>query len=394
MKGKIDFSQTDIKYPKGIRLAFSPPELEHQFQRQYFTRHWNQNRVAISFGLVLYSLFGWIDWVIGGEYWQTSLLIRLGIAFPLLLALSITFFVRRISERYMPQMTFLALLISGSSIVVMNILLPEEYQNLHFTGLLVCMIVGLAFFRTDFRWSAAAVVITFILYLAVTLMVHPLPLPLIFSSAYLYVTALVAIVYISWSLELKERQAFLMEQRLRELAHTDELTGLANRRAFFDHFQSEWRRALRDGSILALLLIDLDHLKQINDTHGHPAGDEALLQLAKVLAEHAGRPGDMAARLGGDEFVLLQHGTEPDRVRKLASRLATRFAVLRLPNPDEEIPLSASIGLVTAVATPSLTPDFLLKRADEALYEAKRSGRACLVHKHLEKPADLQARVV
>jgi len=394
LKGKIDFSQTDIKFPTGLRLAFSPPELEQQFQRQYFARHWNQNRFAISFGLVLFVMFGFVDWLTGGEHWQTILLIRFGIAFPTLLILWKAFRTRKIAERYTPQLVFLSILLFGSAIVAKNVLLPVEIQNLHFAGLLLVMMAGMVFFRSDILWSSAAILITFVLYLTITWAIRPLPVPTVLALSFFLISGFLIMIFASYSLESKERQAFLMEQRLRELAHTDELTGLANRRAFFDHFQSEWRRALRDGSILALLLIDLDHLKQINDTHGHLAGDEALLQLAKVLAEHAGRPGDMAARLGGDEFVLLQHGAEPDRVRKLASRLATRFAVLRLPDSGEEIPLCASIGLVTAVATPSLTPDFLLKRADEALYEAKRSGRACLVHKHLEKPADLQARVV
>ncbi len=394
MEEKAGFSQTNLESPHGIRLAFGSPELEEKFQRQYFDRHWNQNRVAICFGLVLFALFGFVDWVVGGDHWQTILLIRLGIVLPLLMILLAAFFVRNISERYMPQMTFLALLISGSAIVVMNTLLPDEFQNLHFTGLLVTMIVGLAFFRTDFRWPAAAAAITFILYLLVTWKIHPLPFPLVLASFHLFVTAFLGMLYICWSLELKERQAFLMAQRLRELAHTDELTALANRRAFINHFHAEWRRALRYHNILALLLIDLDHLKWINDTYGHHAGDKALQQLAKILAGYACRPGDIAARLGGDEFVLLQYGAELARVKKMAANLAKKTAVLLVPDSNREICLTTSIGLVTAIPTQSMTPELLLKMADEALYEAKQSGRARAVHKHLQEPVRHQATLV
>ncbi len=160
---------------------------------------------------------------------------------------------------------------------------------------------------------------------------------------------------------------------LEQLAHRDALTGLANRGVFEDQLAREWDVSHRHQSPLTVMIADLDHFKVINDTHGHAAGDEVLRKAARILA-HSVRASDLVARYGGEEFVVIA----PDCPLEAAISLASRFrAVLNaedvLPD-DTPIPVTASVGIAVAHDTVD-SPKELLRRADLALYQAKRSGR-------------------
>lgn len=173
---------------------------------------------------------------------------------------------------------------------------------------------------------------------------------------------------------LKRQQAALQaaEQRLTELAGTDSLTGLANRRRFDESLATECRRAVREQRPLALLLLDLDNFKQLNDTHGHPVGDEVLRRFAALLATFAQRAGDLAARVGGEEFALLLPQADAAQATGMAE--AFRQAVLALPPLAGNVAVpSVSIGV--AALADAATPELLLALADAALYRAKRGGK-------------------
>jgi diguanylate cyclase (GGDEF)-like protein len=155
-----------------------------------------------------------------------------------------------------------------------------------------------------------------------------------------------------------------------EAAFTDHLTGLANRRRFERQLEREVGRTLRYGRPFCLLLLDIDHFKQVNDTHGHEAGDEAIRRLAKSL--QAGTRGiDLAARIGGEEFAVLLTETSFEGGAEVAERL--RHAI-----KQEEIPMvghiTASFGVAEFPAC-AQTGRELLTAADAAMYEAKRQGR-------------------
>lgn len=172
-----------------------------------------------------------------------------------------------------------------------------------------------------------------------------------------------------------EDELDLALERLEELAAQDGLTGLANRRAFDEALGREWRRAQRESAPLALLLLDLDHFKDLNDEYGHPAGDAVLREFADVLNGFAQRAGDVAARYGGEEFALLLPEVELDQAAAVAE--AVRQAVHRLKVSGWDLPtISISVGVCAVHAPPpGLTPDDLVRAADDALYEAKRRGR-------------------
>ncbi len=158
---------------------------------------------------------------------------------------------------------------------------------------------------------------------------------------------------------------------LAAVANTDGLTGLANRRYFDIAFGHEWRRSRRDGSPLALLMIDVDRFKDFNDRHGHVAGDERLQKIADVVSRSIRRPGDVAARYGGEEFAVLLPGTGPEGAMRVAETIRSAVAGVS----DEALgACSVSIG-VASVRPMDDYPALLLQAADAALYLAKNGGR-------------------
>lgn len=167
--------------------------------------------------------------------------------------------------------------------------------------------------------------------------------------------------------------------RLSSLSMTDGLTGLLNARAFYAMLEHEIARSRRSGSSMTLLLIDLDHLKALNDEFGHAAGDRALEQIARAIRREM-RSIDLGARLGGDEFALLAVGTDRASAGVVADRLQHAIAG-QIPE-ELGLPITASIGVVTFDPLQDRLDDVwtLTRAVDRALYEAKRSGRNRVAH--------------
>ncbi len=179
------------------------------------------------------------------------------------------------------------------------------------------------------------------------------------------------------------RQLDGLNSELARLSDTDALTGLGNRRLFDRRLAQECARASRHGSPLALLMLDVDHFKRFNDHHGHPAGDACLQHMARLLAQSARRPGDLAARLGGEEFVLLlPHLDAPGALASAqhCHDVLAQAALMHGDSPQSE-QITVSVGVAvwhpTAQAgSAEVKPAQLLALADAALYQAKREGRA------------------
>ncbi len=162
------------------------------------------------------------------------------------------------------------------------------------------------------------------------------------------------------------------KKKLEVAANTDVLTGLANRRSAEAMLNKELTRAKRYRRDLAVIMLDLDHFKRINDTHGHKVGDDALVAVAQVLKRHV-RSSDMAARYGGEEFILIYPETDLDSVFTIAESIRYDVEALKVP-PIEKI--TASMGVSVYRGDDGInTIDLLLQQADSALYEAKENGR-------------------
>ena len=163
-------------------------------------------------------------------------------------------------------------------------------------------------------------------------------------------------------------------RRLEELATTDPLTRVLNRRALADRLSVEMDRSRRFRAELSVLLVDVDYFKRINDTAGHATGDEVLRQIAGLLAA-AVRSVDIVARYGGEEFVLILPETGPQGAKVFGDRLRERIATTEFGGATRNIRLTVSVGLATFPSMEIASADEFLARADEALYRAKADGR-------------------
>ncbi|HZY99416.1 MAG TPA: diguanylate cyclase [Candidatus Baltobacteraceae bacterium] len=161
-----------------------------------------------------------------------------------------------------------------------------------------------------------------------------------------------------------------------QLAFTDGLTGIANRRRFDEALALEWPRAARDGAPLALIMIDLDFFKGFNDNYGHQAGDLCLQRVAHALHDCVARPADLLARYGGEEFVALLPATDLAGATQIAEDMRAGVEALGIVHAGSSLAqLSLSLGVACAVPDSALAADSLLQAADGALYRAKLGGR-------------------
>lgn len=164
-----------------------------------------------------------------------------------------------------------------------------------------------------------------------------------------------------------------MESELHRLATTDVLTQSSNRRHFFDCAHLEFEQARQKGTPLAFLLLDIDDFKLINDTYGHPEGDNVLQRIAEC-GQAALRRGDVFGRIGGEEFAAVFPGCAPDMAMQVAERLQREIQRLSFSRDDQTFGITVSQGL-TSLTAEDQNLDSLFARADAAMYEAKRQGK-------------------
>jgi diguanylate cyclase (GGDEF)-like protein/PAS domain S-box-containing protein len=171
-----------------------------------------------------------------------------------------------------------------------------------------------------------------------------------------------------------------LEQELTSQAREDGLTGLANRRALDEALEQEWRRTVRAGSQMALVLLDVDYFKQFNDHYGHHAGDDCLRAISNVVGTVARRRGDLAGRFGGEEFAVLIGDPQAYTAEEVATEIRSGVEALAIPHAGTGSGrlVTVSLGVATALARVGGTirmPESLVQAADNALYRAKDRGR-------------------
>ncbi|AMO39164.1 diguanylate cyclase [Thauera humireducens] len=176
------------------------------------------------------------------------------------------------------------------------------------------------------------------------------------------------------ALALADRMRRIREQQLRaeHLAAFDPLTGLRNRRAFAEHAAPVWSTARRHGRPLSVIVLDLDHFKRINDSHGHAIGDTVLVAAARAI-ERDCRAGDIAARWGGEEFIVLMPETTGQQAWAMAERLLASVRSIDIPLGGERLGVSASVGVAEWRGHDDL--EALIREADAWMYASKRAGR-------------------
>lgn len=171
----------------------------------------------------------------------------------------------------------------------------------------------------------------------------------------------------------RTEQLYLAKLKAEQLAITDDLTGMNNRRSFFQQGQMIAGQAMRYGLTFSIMMIDIDHFKQVNDIHGHAAGDKALKKVAEIITNSI-RSHDIAGRIGGEEFAIVLPQTRSTEALDLAERLRIQVESLEMPIPDNILKITTSIG-VGEYSDGHRSLDDVLEIADKALYQAKDQGR-------------------
>ena len=171
-----------------------------------------------------------------------------------------------------------------------------------------------------------------------------------------------------WALKLSE---------MNKIASIDGLTQIPNRRRFDEHLEHQWKQMIRERSLICLILFDIDHFKQFNDTYGHLAGDDCLKQVAQVLEGCVQRPSDLIARYGGEEFAAILPQTTIAGAIEVAQRVQTEIANLKIFHEKSSASdyLTLSIGIAGSIPTSTQSFSKLLDEADQYLYLAKQQGR-------------------
>lgn len=235
----------------------------------------------------------------------------------------------------------------------------------------------------------------FALYLQIGIILLPITLNLLLLTDASHQSLAVATLVLATLLIMASRSIMHLLQELQtariqmqELANTDPVTQIANRRYFDSIFKTEWRRIAREGKNIALLMIDVDYFKRYNDRHGHHAGDQCLQIIAQCITSVARRAADVVARYGGEEFAVLLPDTSLEDAIMLAERLRKKVEAQRIPHADGALPRIVTISIGVSCSTPKpirdlqttperelVYPAMLLSAADRALYRAKRNGR-------------------
>lgn len=279
---------------------------------------------------------------------------------------------------YIPSATVLAAMVAGLAAYALPTTYPgngelQAMKLLVNAPILSFLLLGLPFYRASAITIGSAAIFT-----AVTVQLDISASEMLAGIVPVLGETAVAVL-LAHATDRSSRTSFLQEQLLAEVASRDGMTGLQNRAALDTHLDVLWKQAQRTSEPIAVLLFDVDHFKQFNDTRGHQAGDACLRQVAAILKAYARRPMDMAARYGGEEFAIVLFQTPPEQVGAIAEAVRAAVEALGEPNPTAPrkiVTVSCGVAVVTPAAGRSVHG--LVQLADEALYEAKESGRNCV----------------
>jgi diguanylate cyclase (GGDEF)-like protein len=213
-----------------------------------------------------------------------------------------------------------------------------------------------------------------------------IPKPYKFEELEARVRAMLRVKRLQDELDRKNRELEALNKRLRKLSITDGLTELFNHRHVHELLRDEFERSRRTEEPLAVAMIDLDRFKQVNDTYGHPTGDVVLYETAQILRDTA-REIDMVGRYGGEEFIAILPNTDEAEAARFAERVRAAVEAHEYRDEPNLIRMTCSSGVASFPSDGADSPEQLLKKADDALYEAKESGRNRVVRASQMAPA-------
>lgn len=362
-------------------LPEDPGQIDLLVRKEKLKLLFHQSFPALFISLAVALLFSWVIWGQANDAVLFGWLLLLCLATLGRLALFLAYFraepteqnVLRWEQPYVVTLLFSSLLWGCGALLAIPASSPPHQAFAMFT--LIGMAGGAISNYSALRFVAVGAMLAVLLPSTLWLIFHPgkLQLAMALGSCIFMLGALRSTKVLSSalhrSLQLTHelRQAHEIAERL---ARTDALTGVSNRRAFFERGQQIARYCERNTHPLSALLVDIDHFKDINDQYGHSAGDSALQQVGTIL-QQSFRKSDVCGRLGGEEFAILLPDTPLAEAHEVAEKLRHTVAAMPIVLSDQRATLNVSIG----VATGSYDIEALLQHADAAMYRAKRAGR-------------------
>ena len=366
-------------------MMFSP-EMEAEFRRWYLCQIKSRVRTMMWWSAIALLSF----WLMPSSFWElgfTSIderrhlvvdVLRFGVLLPSALVMLAITYTPLYTRWYLTAVQIVAPL-NIIAFITMDILVRPRGISLTawiMLGTLACYFMYGMTARASLRSAALALTAYIVLGLSTGIDSVQWRLDL---SAIAFAACLGGLVYRTQHRAL--RADYFNYRVLSESINRDALTGVCNRRMFDEQIDRLWRLALREGTNLGLLFVDIDHFKRYNDSRGHQAGDECLARIAAILSDGSGRPLDLTARYGGEEFAVLLYDAERRMLDELAEQLCARVIKADIPHPASPVHPSVTVSIGGAWVTPREDRSYygLVQLADEALYAAKRRGRNRIV---------------
>ena len=368
-------------YLDPLTLSFRDKGIESLYLAKEPGRLLPYIRPGLVIVILVVGLFGLLDSLISPEIQVTAWQVRLYLAFSICAVLALTY--TTLVSEYLQISLFVLVLFFGFGNIALILAVPEAYS--YFVGIILVMMYGyFAGLRFIYALFASSIVVaTYIIVVFLSnnnfILVAAIQFPLLLA-------AFLISGFAGYTAERQRRMlfaqtCFMEEEREHheKLALHDPLTELPNRHLLNERMAQLIARARRQGDQFAVMFIDIDNFKTVNDNYGHLIGDRVLIAIANRLVEHV-RTEDTVARLGGDEFVVLsEHTADENAVRVAATRILAEIAepiILNLRQSDTvTINLTGSLG-ISVCPRDGTTLHQLVERADDAMYDAKKRGKA------------------
>lgn len=367
---------------------------EREFRRYFQRRTLPMAQIAILIGFFLISAVCVLDWLLMPAEFSVPVIKLRAITMLLVLVILFALTLMRPKDPRLPYMTMAAGAIVGSSTVIVGAIAaksgtPFIVWGTIFTTFFIYLILGLRF-----RQATIAGWPVFLTYLALGIAFDAPLAKMAHGSLFLLFANLVG-MYACFLFELDSRELFHKKKLLKDLARTDGLTGIDNRRTFDEHYDDVWKQARRERQALAVVLVDIDYFKLYNDCYGHRPGDNVIQSVAQRLAGSVHRPLDQVARYGGEEFVVVLYDPNEDFVRDYADELVAEIAALGIEHKASDASDVVTVSVGAAIAHPHKMerPGQLVRGADDALYESKAQGRNRATVYSLDKPVRVAAPI-
>ncbi|TAL25896.1 MAG: GGDEF domain-containing protein [Aquabacterium sp.] len=381
----------------GFRWMRFSGGLEQRFLADGAARRLRYVTISGALSLLVFLGFLPVDWMMAGDVFPMALTLRLGVFTPVaVLLLLIPFLARDWVLRHIPPLVIEAIvLISGVCAAACLAFILSSSQSptrqYYHVGLMVVVMYGNMVQRLRFWYAVAFSLAVYAIHLGAMLMVPAHDERLVLPLAALLAASVIFTLAANWALERDERRRYLLSLRrralldelgsvnrqLQTLARVDALTGLYNRRHFEEYLERAWQRAHRDGTALAVLMLDVDHFKAYNDRYGHPEGDRCLAAVAEAVSACLRRPGDLVARYGGEEMVAVLPLAGAEEALQAAERIRRAVEALQIPHAGSAASrvVTICVGVASVRADGLAAATDLVELADAALYRAKQAGR-------------------